>query len=251
MVESRRRVALVTGSSRGLGSAIARRLAADGMAVAVNGLRDGEQAAGVVESIRTDGGVAEMISGDITDEQAVGEIVAAVTEKLGPIDVLVLNATGPQPEAALADTAWSDHLSQLDFFVKSPVLLGRAIIPGMQERGYGRIVHIDSEVADRPPVERSAYATAKNAQIGLARSWAHELAPHGITVNAVAPGFIAVERHYTVPAAVKDAYIATVPVGRMGTPDDVANAVSFFAADQSGFITGQRLQIDGGRTLYV
>ena len=132
--------------------------------------------------------------------------------------MLVVNATGPQPEAPLADVAWADHLAQLNFFVKSPVLLGRAVLPGMRDRRYGRIVHVDSEVADRPPPGRSAYVTAKAAQVGLARSWARELAPFGITVNTVAPGFVPVERHADVPGAVKDAYLATVPPGGWGLP---------------------------------
>jgi 3-oxoacyl-[acyl-carrier protein] reductase len=121
----------------------------------------------------------------------------------------------------------------------------------MQDRRSGRIIQIDSEVADRPPPGRSAYGTAKNAQIGLARAWARELAPFGITVNAVAPGFIPVERHASVPTEVKTAYLASVPAGRMGTPDDVAAAVSFLASDGAGFITGQRILVDGGRSLFV
>ncbi|MFI9402702.1 SDR family NAD(P)-dependent oxidoreductase [Nocardia sp. NPDC052316] len=244
------RVALVTGSSRGLGSAIAQRLAADGLAVAVNGMRE-EKAQAVVRTIRDNGGVAEAFPADVTDGDQVRELVAAVTDRLGPIDVLVLNATGPQPEAPLTDVAWADHLAQLDFFVKSPILLAHHIIPGMQERRYGRIVHIDSEVADRPPVGASAYVTAKHAQIGLTRSWARELAPFGITVNTVAPGFVPVERHAEVAAATRAAYLATVPVGRMGIPDDIAAAVSFFASLAASFVTGQRLVIDGGRSLHA
>src|SRR6202035_4192164 len=100
------------------------------------------------------------------DEDQVAGLAAAVADCLGPVDILVLNATGPQPEAAVADVAWADHLAQLDFFVKSPVLLGRALLPGMQARRYGRIVHVDSEVASRPPPGRSAYAAAKSAQVG-------------------------------------------------------------------------------------
>ena len=133
--------------------------------------------------------------------------------------------------------------------VSSPVLLGRAVLPAMQADRFGRIIQVDSEVADRPPPGRSAYAVAKNAQIGLTRSWARELAPFGITVNAVAPGFIPVERHADVPAGTVDAYLASVPVGRMGTPEDVAHAVSFLASDGAGFVTGQRLLVDGGRAL--
>ena len=241
------RVALVTGSSRGLGKAIARRLGRDGLAVAVNSL--GGEAAEVARAIRDEGGTAEAFPANVTDEGQVTGLVAAVAASLGPVAVLVLNATGPQPDAPLADVGWPDHLAQLDFFVKSPVLVGRAVLPAMRARRYGRIIQIDSEVADRPPPGRSAYATAKSAQIGLARSWARELAPAGITVNAVAPGFIPVERHADVPAEVRAAYLASVPAGRMGTPEDIAHAVSFLASAEAGFITGQRIVVDGGRSL--
>ena len=241
-------MAFVSGSSRGLGRHIAVRLARDGLSVGINGLHDG-QAAEVAAEICGQGGVADSFSGDVTDEGQVAELVAAVQRDLGPVDVLVLNATGPQPEAPLEEVAWEDHLAQLDYFVKSPVLLGRAVVAGMRERGWGRIIEIDSEVVDLPPPERSAYVTAKSAQVGLTRSWARELAPFGITVNAVAPGFIPVERHEDVAPEVKSAYVVSVPTGRMGTPEDVAHAVSFFASEGAAFITGQRLVVDGGRGL--
>jgi 3-oxoacyl-[acyl-carrier protein] reductase len=240
---------LVTGSSRGLGSVIARRLAGDGLAVAVNGRRGDGLAREVAGSICDDGGVAEAFGADVTDEAQVAELVSAITSRFGPVDVLVLNATGPQPEAPVTDVAWAGHLAQLNFFVKSPVLLGRAVLPGMAARRYGRIVHIDSEAAHRPPPGSSAYATAKSAQIGLARSWARELAPSGITVNTVAPGFVPVERHADVPDNIRNAYLASVPAGRMGTPADIAHAVSFLASEGAGFITGQRVIVDGGRSL--
>jgi 3-oxoacyl-[acyl-carrier protein] reductase len=244
-------VALVTGSSRGLGSTIARRLAGDGFAVAVNGLHDQTQTLDVVRSITAHGATADAFPADVTDARDVARLVAAIEGGLGPVDVLVLNATGPQPEAALTEVGWDDHVDQLDFFVKSPVLLGQAVIPGMQARRFGRIIQIDSEVADRPPPGRSAYATAKNAQIGLTRSWAVELAPFGITVNAVAPGFVPVERHADVSEDIRAAYLASVPAGRMGTPEDIAHVVSFFASDDAGFVTGQRIVVDGGRSLFV
>ncbi len=243
------RVALVTGSSRGLGSTIARRLAQDGFAVAVNGVHADAEALAVVEGIEGEGGVAVAFTADVTDERQVIELVNAVNERLGPVDVLVLNATGPQPEAPLLEVSWDDHLAQLEFFVKSPVLVARAVLPAMQMRRWGRIVQIDSEVVDRPPPGRSAYVTAKSAQIGLSRGWAHELAPFGITVNTVAPGFVPVERHADVPAEVRNAYLSSVPAGRMGTPEDIAHAVSFFVSDAAGFVTGQRLVVDGGRGL--
>jgi 3-oxoacyl-[acyl-carrier protein] reductase len=119
----------------------------------------------------------------------------------------------------------------------------------MKERRFGRIVQIDSEVVDLLPRDRSAYVTAKSAQIGLTRAWERELAELGVTVNTVAPGFIPVERHAGVPDEVKDAYLPTVPAGSLGSPADVAHAVSFFASDAAGFITGQRIVVDGGRGL--
>jgi len=242
-----RRVGLVTGSTRGLGRVIARRLAHDGMTLAVNGLHDDAQADTVVDAIRAGGGVAAAFTGDVTDDRMAAEVVAGITEQLGPIDVLVLNATGPQPEAPMQDVEWEDHVAQLGFFVKSPVLLARAVVPGMRARRWGRIIQIDSEVVDRPPPGRSAYVTAKSAQIGLTRTWARELAPFGITVNTVAPGFVPVERHADVTARVRNDYLSSVPAGRMGTPDDIAHAVSFFASEAAGFVTGQRLLVDGGR----
>ncbi len=240
-------VALVTGSSRGLGAAIARHLAGNGMHVAVNGI-NGDDTQRVAASIEADGGHALGVVADITDPAQVADLVTAIESDLGPIAVVVFNATGPQPEADIVDVVWTDHLDQLAFFVKSPVLLGARIIPGMIERNYGRIINVDSEVAHAPPPGRSAYATAKNAQVGLTKSWARELAPHGITVNTVAPGFVPVERHAGLDDEV-DAYTATVPVGRIGTPDDIARAVAFFAAPDAGFITGQRLIVDGGRSV--
>jgi 3-oxoacyl-[acyl-carrier protein] reductase len=232
-----------------LGAVIARRLARDGFAVAVNGLPGDEQVGEIGRAIRADGGTAAGFRADVTDEQQVAGLATAIADRLGPVDVLVVNATGPQPEAVVTDVAWADHLAQLDFFVKSPVLLGRVVVPGMQARRYGRIVHIDSEIAHRPPPGRSAYATAKSAQIGLALSWARELAPFGITVNTVAPGFIPVERHADLPGHVTQDYLASVPAGRMGTPGDIAHAVSFLASEGAGFITGQRIVVDGGRGL--
>ena len=242
------RVALVTGSSRGLGRHIAQRLARDGFAVAVNG-RDAGATEAVAQAIRDEGGTAAAFPADVTDEDEVGALVSTVAAVLGPVEVLVVNATGPQPEARAEDVTWEDHLDQLAFFVRSPVLLLRAMLPSMRERGFGRIVHVDSEVADRPPPGRSSYATAKSAQIGLARAWAAELAPYGITVNSVAPGFIPVERHADEPEASLADYVANVPMGRFGTPEELAHAVAFFVSDEAGFVTGQRLVVDGGRGL--
>ncbi|WP_433461771.1 SDR family NAD(P)-dependent oxidoreductase [Spirillospora sp. CA-128828] len=187
-------VALVTGASRGLGAVIARRLAADGLAVAV-GFRSGaDQARRVVEDIRAAGGRAEAFSADVTEEAAVADLIAQVTDRLGAVTVLVVNATGPQPVVAVEDLTWEAHLDQLRFFVKSPTLLLQAVLPGMKARGGGRVIQIGSDIFERALPGMSAYVAAKGAQIGLTRTWARELGPSGITVNLVAPGWIPVER---------------------------------------------------------
>ena len=250
MLPAQQRVALVTGSTQGLGRRIAERLGRDGLAVGVNGLHDDAHAHEVVAAVQNEGGVAAPFLYDVTDERQVADLIAAVTDRFASIDVLVLNATGPQPDAPVTEVVWDDYVAQLEFFVKSPVLFGRALLPAMQARGFGRIIQIDSEVAHRPPPGRSAYVTAKSAQIGLTRAWARELAHAGITVNTVAPGFIPVERHANVPDETLAAYLTTVPAGRMGVPEDIAHAVSFFASEAAGFITGQRLVVDGGRHLH-
>lgn len=243
------RVALVTGASRGLGAAIARRLAADGWAVAVN-FRTGADLAGrVVDEIRTAGGVAESFAADVTDEAAVADLVDRIGRQLGTVTALVANATGPQPTVSIEDLTWQAHLDQLAFFVKSPTLLLQAVLPAMRARRFGRVIQIGSDMFERALPGMSAYVAAKGAQIGLTRSWARELGPAGITVNLVAPGWIPVERHADTPAADLRRYLADVPVGRLGLPDDVAATVSFLASDAAGFLTGQRITVNGGHTI--
>ncbi|TNY36911.1 SDR family NAD(P)-dependent oxidoreductase [Thermomonospora catenispora] len=242
-------MALVSGASRGLGAAIARRLGADGWAVAVN-YRAGAQAAErVAEDIRAAGGVAEAFGADVTDEEQVRDLVERVTGRLGPVRALVVNATGPQPTVPLEKLTWRDHLDQLEFFVKSPTLLAQAVVPGMKELGGGRIIQIGSDVFERALPGMSAYVAAKGAQIGLTRSWARELGRYGITVNLVAPGWIPVERHADVPAEDLRSYIEDVPLGHIGVPDDVAAAVAFLASDAAGYITGERITVNGGHTI--
>jgi NAD(P)-dependent dehydrogenase (short-subunit alcohol dehydrogenase family) len=241
--------ALVTGASRGLGAAIARRLAADGWPVAVNHLPDPEGAERVVAEIVTAGGTAAAFRADATDEAAVAALIPAVRDVLGPVRVLIPNATGPQPVRAALDLTWQDHLDQLLFFVKSPTLLMRAAVPDMRRLGGGRIIHIGSDLPERSAPGMSAYSAAKAAQLSLTRTWARELGPFGITVNVVAPGWIPVERHAGIPADQIEEYRRDVPLGRMGTPDEVADVVAFLASDQSRFMTGERIAVNGGHTL--
>ncbi len=226
-----RRVALVTGGSRPLARAVARRLARDGLAVAVNDVGGG--AADVVGAIREDGGLAGAFSADVTDERQVAELATAVAATLGPVDVLVLGAPEPQPQTPLAAVAWEDHLAQLELFVKRPVLLGRALLPGMTARRSGRIVQVDAEVLDRLP-GRTAYATARSAQTGLISSWARALAPLGITVNTVAPALMPGDERADIPGPTRRAF---------------AQAVSFVASEAAASVTGQRIVVDGGRAV--
>ncbi len=238
-------VALVTGASRGLGTVIARRLAADGFAVAVNYSRNRDGAERVAREIRATGGTAETFAADVTDESSVAGLVAAVAGRLGPVTVLVANATGPQPSVPVTDLTWQDHLDQLTFFVKSPTLLVQAVLPGMKERGGGRVIQIGSDIVDRKLPGMSAYTAAKGAQHAITEVWAKELGPYGITVNVVAPGWIPVERHAGLD---ESDYLAEVPLGRMGTPEDVAAAVAYLASEDGAFVTGQRITVNGGHT---
>jgi 3-oxoacyl-[acyl-carrier protein] reductase len=243
------RVALVTGASRGLGAAIAVRLGAAGARVAVNTFGSPEKAGRVVEQIRRGGGTAAAFRADVRDEAEVGRLVGQVREQFGPVEILVINATGLQPFIRIEDLTWRACLDQLEFFVKSPLLLVKAVVGPMKERRSGRIINIGSEVFERGVPEFSNYVSAKGAQLGLTRSWALELAPWGITVNQVSPGWIPTERHAGDPQEMKDAYAAAVPMKHMGQPEDVAEAVAFLASDGARFITGQKLSVNGGNTL--
>lgn len=243
------RVALVTGAGRGLGAEISRALAAAGLAVAVNDLPAAPGADPLVAGIRAAGGVAEVFAADVTDEVAVPALVAAVSQRLGPVDVLVVNATGPQPAIGVEDLTWADLLDQLRFFVLSPTLLVQAVLPAMKERRRGRIVQIGSDLFERAAPGMSAYSAAKGAQLGLTRTWARELGPYGITVNLVAPGWIPVERHEGTPAEVLRAFTDEVPLRRLGTPADVAATVAFLASDGAGFVTGERIAVNGGHRI--
>lgn len=242
------RVALVTGASRGLGRVIAEALGGQGYRVAVNYAASQDAAEQVAGGIRAAGGVAETFRADVTDEVEVAHLHAAITDSLGEVDVLVINATGPQPAVPLERLQWSDMLQQLEFFVKSPMLLTRAFLPGMKRRGWGRVIQIGSEVFQIGNADTSAYVAAKGAQLGLTRSWARELGPHGITVNLVAPGWIPVERHEGTPEQSYEGYLRDVPLGHMGTPDDIAAAVAYLASEGGRFVTGQQLSVNGGRT---
>jgi 3-oxoacyl-[acyl-carrier protein] reductase len=244
------KVALVTGASRGLGAAIAARLAECGAKVAINYCNSPDRARRLAEEIRARGGSAEVFEADVRDEQQVSAMVAGVVGNLGPVDILVLNATGPQPGfPPLEQLTWHHCLSQLEYFVKSPVLLASAVVGSMKQRRFGRIIHIGSEAFELGLPLSSHYVAAKGAQLGLTRSWASELAASNITVNLVAPGYIPTERHQHDSEEDRRQYAAEVPMQHLGEPWDVAEVVAFLASEGGRFITGQKLAVNGGNTL--
>lgn len=243
------RVAIVTGASRGLGAAIALRLGQQGAKVAVNYHGSPYKAERVAKQIVEAGGKAFAVKADVRDEADIKRMVGETVAKFGPVNVVVANATGPQPFVKIEDLTWRACLDQLEFFVKSPVLLMQAVVASMKERRSGRFINIGSEVFENGVPEFSNYVSAKGAQLGLTRSWAMELAKWNITVNHVAPGWIPTERHINDAQEAKDAYAKSVPMGRMGVPEDVGDAVAFLASDAARFITGQKLSVNGGNTL--
>ena len=243
------KVALVTGASRGLGAEIAKTLAAQGAKVMVNYYKSHEAAANIVAEIRVAGGVAELAQADVLDEQACASLVGTTNAAFGALDILVINATPPQKMAAIEDYSADDYRSMLDAFVMSPFYLTKAALPLMKKMGSGRIINITSEVVDNGITEYSAYVAAKGGQKSWSHTMARELAPFGVTVNNVAPGWIPVERQGEDPVEEKVAYTARVPAGKMGTPRDVASAVAFFASEEAGFINGQSLAVNGANTV--
>jgi 3-oxoacyl-[acyl-carrier protein] reductase len=186
---------------------------------------------------------------DVTDEESVNRMARQVTAELGPIDILVLNATCDQPHKPIEEYDWNFFQSMVDFFIKSPFLLSRACLPHMKQQRWGRIINIGSEVVERGVPNFTAYVAAKGGQNGYHRSLATEVARWGITVNMICPGWIPVERHEHDPQAEKDAYRALIPANRWGVPDDLSGAVTFLASDAASFITGQSLHVNGGITV--
>jgi 3-oxoacyl-[acyl-carrier protein] reductase len=243
-----KKVALVTGSSRGLGYGVAKSLGNAGAKVVINYLNDRDSAEKALESLKADGTHAMLVRADVSDPEQIASLVEAVEEKFGSLDILVPNATPDQPQKPIEEYDAEFYRQMYDFFVMSPFHLAQAVLPGMKKRGHGRIINITSEVFHSSVPEFSAYVAAKGGQIGWSRSMANELAPYGITVNTVAPGWIPTERHEDDPQEDKDAYLQTIPLGRWGTPQDVGNAVSYFSSDEASFVTGQTLCVNGGRT---
>lgn len=243
------RTALVTGSSKGLGKAMAFALAAAGARVAINYANDKEQAQRTFDEFESHGYQGMLVRADVTREAAVRRMCESVEKRVGPIDIVVANATPEQPQKPIEQYDWAFHQRMLDFFVKSPFLLARAVLPGMKKRKWGRFVNIGSEVFRRGVPNFSPYVAAKGAQAGWTRSMATELAPWQITVNMVSPGWIPVERHDKDPQRLKDGYKAMIPMRRWGVPADIGGIVTFLSSDAASFITGQDVAVNGGITV--
>lgn len=243
------RVAWVTGSTAGLGKATALALARAGARVAMNYAQDRSRAEQAFAELESTGAQCGLFQGSVVTEADVTRLAADIQRVLGPVDIVVVNATPAQPQLPIEEYDWETYQRMLDFFVKSPYLLTRACLPHMKTQRWGRIINIGSEVFQRGVPNFSAYVAAKGGQNGWTRSMATELAPAGITVNMVSPGWIPVERHANDPQEAKDGYRALIPAGRWGVPDDVAGAVVFLASEEASFITGQNLCVNGGLTV--
>ncbi len=239
------RVALVTGASRGIGRAIAVELARAGAEVAVNYAASEEAAREVASQIEALGRKAYLVRFDVADPEAVLRGVREVEEALGRIDILVNNA-GITRDGLLARMKEEDWERVLSVNLKGAFLVTRAVLPGMMKRRYGRIINVSSVVAFSGNPGQTNYAASKAGLVGFSRSLALEVARRGITVNVVAPGFIETDMTAALPEKAREALLSRVPMGRAGTPEEVAHAVVFLASDRASYITGTVLHVNGG-----
>jgi 3-oxoacyl-[acyl-carrier protein] reductase len=250
------KTALVTGGSRGIGRAIALRLAQDGAAIGINFARRQKEADSLVAKIRSAGGKAVALQADVGDAAQAQDMAGRLARELGPADILVNNA-GVFRRGDLGDFDFTQMEGMRRTNVDGLVHATRAVVDGMKKRGFGRIVNLSSIAGHGTAMAGTTFYAATKAAVSLlTRRFAMELGPHGITVNAVAPGFIVTElvtegRTAEEVKAQCDAIAAKAMVRRVGKPEDIAAAVSFLTAPESGFITAQVLTVDGGRLDYI
>lgn len=237
--------ALVTGSSRGIGAATARALAADGWAVGVNYSRDNDGAESVVASIEEAGGRAIALGADVAADQQVERLLATAAHELGPILVLVNNAgvTADGLSVRLSDDAWH-HVLEVN--LTAAFRLTRSVLGPMMRQRFGRIINVSSVVGLRANPGQANYAAAKAGLIALTRTVAAEVGRRGITVNAVAPGLIDTELTRGITANGADGLLGAIPARRPGSAEEVAACIRFLASDEASYVNGAVLPVDGG-----
>jgi len=241
------KVALVTGASRGIGAAVARRLAGEGAAVAVNYAGSKAAADAVVAEIEAAGGKALALQADVSDSSACSALVDAVIRELGGLDIIVNNA-GIARDGLVVRMSDEDWSAVIDTNLSGVFSVTRAAARPLMKQRSGSIINITSVIGLVGNAGQANYAAAKAGVIGLTKSVARELAPRGVRVNAIAPGFIETDMTAELSDAVCDAAKQQIAMREFGSPDDIAAAVAFFASDDARYVTGQTLAVDGGMT---
>lgn len=239
------KVALVTGSSSGIGAAIAAELANGGAHVALHYRGNADGAEAVAETIRAAGGECGIYQADVSDADAASELVKAVQADIGPIDILVNNA-GTTRDTLLMTMKEEDWDAVIGTNLKSVYAVTKPVLRGMFKKRWGRIINIASVVGVSGQAGQTNYSASKAGMIGFTKSLAREVAPRKVTVNAIAPGFIPTALTDVLGDELREHILTTTPLGRMGTPEEIAWGVAFLASERSGFITGQVLNVDGG-----
>ena len=239
------KVALVTGASRGIGAVVACRLAQAGARVGVNYHASPDAAAIVVESINKDGGEAILVGGDVSQEENAEKVVKDLVDHYGSIDILINNA-GINKDQLLIRMKPEDFDSVINVNLRGAFLCTRYAMAHMIRQRSGRVINMSSVVGLSGNPGQANYAAAKAGLVGLTKAVAREVASRNVTVNALAPGYIDTAMVDELTAETQDKILSTIPMGRFGTPEDVAEAVVFLASDGASYITGQVLTIDGG-----